>query len=387
METPYFVIDDDELEKNINELKTALKTYFPSNIMGYSVKTNSLPWIVTRMKATGFYAEVVSDDEYNLVKELGYSPKEIIYNGPAKSEETFSEAIRNQSIVNIETYRELDWLEKYAEEETRVGLRLRINLEELCPGEGPMGDNGGRFGFPLAELPKLIARVQKKAILAGLHVHSTSRTRSLEVYKKITAELVKVIQKHSLNLEYVDIGGGFFGGVPDKPSFMEYMATIYQELQQVPNHQELTLIVEPGSSMIASPISFVTSVIDVKKTPQNIFVTTDGSRANTDPLHQKDTYTFDISNESSEPQEEVPVQIIVGFTCLETDQIIHLKKWPLLRTGQQITYYKVGAYTMGLNPLFIRYFPEVYVKIKNRYEKVRSKWTAHEYMQKAKVYQ
>lgn len=54
METPYFVIDEVQLDENIHQLKKALSERFPSHIMGYSFKTNALPWIITKMKAEGF---------------------------------------------------------------------------------------------------------------------------------------------------------------------------------------------------------------------------------------------------------------------------------------------------------------------------------------------
>ena len=84
LQTPYFMIDEKELKYNIVNLKNALNKHWDNYIMGYSFKTNSLPWLIKYFKEDGFYAEVVSDDEYKLGLEVGYEQHRIIYNGPIK---------------------------------------------------------------------------------------------------------------------------------------------------------------------------------------------------------------------------------------------------------------------------------------------------------------
>ena len=55
-----------------------------------------------------------------------------------------------------------------------------------------------------------------------------------------------------------------------------------------------------------------------------------------------------------------------------------------LNIGDKILFNKVGAYSMSLSPLFIEYFPKVYVKkSKNEYICVRERWDVEEYIQKA----
>ena len=62
------------------------------------------------MRSLGLWAEVVSSDEYNLAKSLGYLPERIIFNGPVKGKEEFIDAVENNAIVNIDSHRELEWL-------------------------------------------------------------------------------------------------------------------------------------------------------------------------------------------------------------------------------------------------------------------------------------
>ena len=46
----------------------------------------------------------------------------------------------------------------------------------------------------------------------------------------------------------------------------------------------------------------------------------------------------------------------------------------------QIVYDKVGAYTMCLTPLFIKYFPDVYVEVNGEYILVRKAWKPEQYI-------
>ena len=72
LHTPCFILDEQDVAHNICEFKTALSTYFAKSIIGYSVKTNSLPYILKIAKDNGCYAEVVSYHEYQLALKVGF---------------------------------------------------------------------------------------------------------------------------------------------------------------------------------------------------------------------------------------------------------------------------------------------------------------------------
>ena len=81
----------------------------------------------------------------------------------------------------------------------------------------------------------------------------------------------------------------------------------------------------------------------------------------------------------------VEEQIVVGCTCLEYDRLFALNHQPLLSVGDKIIYKNVGAYTMCLSPLFIRYLPSIYLKKGQNFTKIRDKWTEEEYIHKSKI--
>ncbi len=380
MKTPYFIIDKNALDEGLEKLNDSLKTAWPNYLIGYSYKTNALPWVIDYFQKHGCYAEVVSDDEYELARSIG--TEKIIYNGVAKSKETFLEAIRNHNVVNIDSDYEIDWIDELKEPNNyEVGIRVNFDLEKYCPGQTQCGEEGERFGFCYenGELKRAIDKIKSKGIrLSGLHLHKSSKTRMPDIYRAIANVAVEIDREYELNLSYIDIGGGFFGGLETKPQFPEYFNMIADIIGQQFNVAKTTLIVEPGMALIGAPVDYVTSVVDVKKSTRNTFVVTDGSRTQIDPLMTKSAYFSEIKRQD-EGRKKLNSQIISGFTCMEHDRLFELKDAEELMPGDQIVYHKVGAYTMCLSPLFIKWYPEVYVKDEEIIFRVRNRWTEKEY--------
>ncbi len=377
VQTPAFIIREDRLRKQVDELNIALIKCFPRYIAGYSFKTNNLPWLISFMRDNGLWAEVVSSDEYNLAKSLGFPLSKIIFNGPCKGKKEFIEAVENGSIVNIDSKRELRWLvecDTLHKNQWRIGLRVNFCLEEKCPGETQGSNEDGRFGFSIdnAELSDAIIFLKKNSIkLSGIHLHCSSKTRSLNIYKAIAQTAVNIAKTYDLTLDYVDIGGGFFGGVPGKPVFEDYFRLINSILSAEIDLQTTIIIVEPGISLVGSSIDYVTTVVDTKFTKNNRFVLLDGSRIHVDPLMRKNSYSFHVEH-STNHERNVQQQILCGFTCMENDRFFHYLGGSLSE-GDRVVFEKVGAYTMGLSPQFIEAYPAVYLEREDNLELVRPK--------------
>ena len=144
-QTPYYLIKENDLQYDIDLLKNALRDNWGNYICGYSVKTNSLPWLLTHLKKQDFYAEVVSEVEYDLVKRLGFTSNQIIYNGPIKDKKTFEEVLFAGGYVNLDSSDELIWLEeidKTTNQKLNVGVRINVDLTELIPEDSHAGSNG-----------------------------------------------------------------------------------------------------------------------------------------------------------------------------------------------------------------------------------------------------
>ena len=387
LQTPCFILDKEELEKSVKGYQDALKSNFKRSIVGYSVKTNSVPACMKLAGEMGAYAEVVSHDEWELARLCGFDRQHIVYNGPMKSKETFLDAVEHGAIVNIETKRELEWLKELDAQVSddvqkyKVGIRLNINISHVSPEDADGDNDNSRFGFSdetneFADAVALIAKMPNVE-LAGLHIHRTTHSRSIRFYKQSIAFACKTIEKYGLKLDYLDVGGGYFGIFPNKPTYQEY-SDAFCEVLTSHGLQNLCVIVEPGNALVASCFAFLSEVIDVKHVEDGLwFATTDGSRNDLDPFFKKSGYLNEVLYAHETPA--VKEQIVSGCTCLEYDRMFTLTDKPLLSVGDRIYYRNVGAYTMCLSPMFIRYIPNIYLKKDGAYILVREKWTAKEH--------
>lgn len=364
LHSPCFIFDEAEFKRGICGFRDSLKKRFQQVDIGYSVKTNSLPYALRMARYNGCMAEVVSHDEYELALLCGFSPDKIIYNGPLKSQTTAIQAIMRGGGMNIETKRELEWLKELPRNRNfSVGIRLNINISHISPEDADGDDDNSRFGFSdeSGEFADALNYIESlpNVSLAGLHIHRTAHSRSPRFYRRSVEYAASVIKKYNLSLDYLDVGGGYFGIFPNKPTFCDYAEALYTPLVQH-GLEHLRIIIEPGNALTASSFSFLSSVIDVKKVDTHTrFVTTDGSRNDIDPFFHKSDYIKEILPRSENRPIE-PLQIVAGCTCLEYDRMFTLIDKPRLETGDRILYQNVGAYTMTLSPQFIRLWPRVY---------------------------
>lgn len=386
IQTPCFVIDVKKIDEQILSAQKSLRKYWPDGILGYSFKTNNLPWVISYMKQKGAWAEVVSSDEYCLAEELGFQKQEIIFNGPAKGQAEFISAVENGAVVNLDSKRELDWLllcDKEKLKKSRLGLRVNFCLEQYCPGESQCGLEDGRFGFSYenGELLDSIRFLRQHEIpLSGLHMHCSSKTRSLNIYRAIAEIAVEIVNTYALTVQYIDIGGGFFGGLPNKPSFEDYFSLVHGIFANEERLRSVNVIIEPGMAVIGACMEYVTSVVDVKRTMNNRFVLLDGSRIHVDPLMKKTSYAYRIHRKEQPVAEDATVdQILCGFTCMEADRFFKIDM-PLLAPGDEVVFEKVGAYTIGLSPQFIEFYPPIYAKESGKLVLVRPKFTPKNFL-------
>ena len=387
LKTPYYRVDEDALDRDIMLLKDSLAASWENSVYSYSVKTNALPWLLEKLKKEGFYAEVVSKEEFELAIRLGYEASHMIYNGPIKDRSVFETVLKAGGIVNIDSHDEEAWLKELSDKMDciNIGIRVNYDLSTLVPDEQLADDEGSRFGYcyESGELARVIAHIRslKNIRISGLHLHSSTRSRSVNAYRALAKVAVKLADEFGIEPDYIDMGGGYYGGLKDKPDYSDYMPAISEELKKNFDPQKTKLIVEPGVSLISSCFEFVTSVLDVKAIRNRRYIVTDGSRLYLNPQISRRWYPHRIEY-SSEERAAIPSQMICGHTCMEYDRLFEMENEKELITGDRVVYTNAGGYTLCLSPLFIRYFPAVYVKKSNgRLFTARRPWTNDDYLQ------
>lgn len=70
---------------------------------------------------------------------------------------------------------------------------------------------------------------------------------------------------------------------------------------------------------------------------------------------------------------------------MEYDTFFKLEQERELKRGDIVRFDKVGAYTLTFSPLFISWFPTVYIINNGKISIARERWTADEFLQKSNI--
>jgi len=388
--SPFYLFDEEAFVANFDNITRAFSARYEKFIIGYSFKTNYIPYMCSIIKKKGGFAEVVSRLEYDLAIKIGFDPKNIIFNGPVKHYEDIKLALDNRSIVNLDCFPEVDHVSKYAEKNSdktiEIGLRINMNLSDDAGTSHVHGDiKTGRFGFSGEEsqVAKLLESLPGNVNVISLHGHTTSTDRSTWCYKKIAQTLCDIAAKYwPETIHYINIGGGIYGYIPpeyrwtETPSFNDYAATVAEILN---NNKWIAerkpyLVLEPGIAMAANALSFITKVISVKNISGKTFVTVDGSAFNTKPTFHSYNMPHYIIKQTDINQTET--YNIVGSTCMEKDVLLTDITNKKLEGGDYIQFDNVGAYTNVFTPPFINVAPAIVVADDGGYKLIRNRQKA-----------
>ena len=379
LETPCYIINDAEYERNITRFKAAFDARWGGNtVYGYSVKTNNFPYMLKTALKHGFFAEVVSPDEYAFALRCGASPSKIIYNGPQKRT-TLIPACLDGATVNIDNLDELNLLCAHlrgAGDGITVGLRVNYDIERECPGETTCRGVPGRFGISLenGDFERALAMLRENGIaLSGIHLHQSSSSRSLGIYKSIAKKAVELGRRFDLrDIKYVDIGGGFFGGsfFPGKPDFEQYAETVCTALRDFYSPEKTALVLEPGAAILATSMDYLTSVLNIRDIRGHRVVTVDGSVVHINPFMNPHPTPFTVINPGSARDVQ---QIIGGSTCMELDRFYPRDMKNLAGQDTKFLFHCCGAYMSTHNSSFINAAPNIYLSRDGEYTLLRRK--------------
>ncbi len=367
LDTPCFVFDEPELRENFCDFDRAVKTaWSPLARVAYSIKTNPLTWILEVARSCGCMAEAVSGDELALALRCGFDPHDIVFNGPIKTPDWIEWALNRGTILNLDSVSDITTVCHYANGHPgiKVGVRANIELERFCPGQTITGNRGGRFGFCYenGELARAIAALRRSgAEVAGLHMHVTTLSRSLDVYRVLSEHAVAIARENELDLEWIDMGGGYYGGgARNEGAYERYASVMAETLRTVADPQRCALLVEPGGAVVCTPGRYIGKVVDVKDTTAGRFVTCELSRINIDHEMKKTSYPMRFITDSEQIH---PRQILCGYTCMESDRLCELTDKPELSPGDTVAIDFAGAYSMSFTPeFFIERPPAVYAR-------------------------
>src|SRR2546423_7301187 len=220
--TPAYVYSAGAIREQYRQLQSSLASV--NARLHYSVKANSSIAILSLLRELGAGVDIVSGGELYRAVKAGFAGKDIVFSGVGKTEVEMEEALRaDVLLVNVESEQEVHVLDAVA---GKVGVKprvaLRVNPEVLVETPHPYtrtGEKGMKFGIPFDEalaVAKVVATLPHLRLI-GLDMHVGSQISQFAPYEVGLQRLLhlrrEIEQATPIKPEYLDIGGGFAGGL------------------------------------------------------------------------------------------------------------------------------------------------------------------------------
>lgn len=369
--SPVFILSERKIRNTYRDARRAFTSRYPKVQFAWSYKTNYINAVCNIFHQEGSWAEVVSIFEYKKALGNGVKGKNIIFNGPEKTEDDLRFAIENESLIHIDHLDELYLIIELSNQlKKRPRVAIRVNMDT---GIYPMWD---RFGFNYENgqawdaINKIV--LTDKMDLVGLHAHIGTFMLSPNAYAVAANKLADLAlglrNQHKKNIEYIDLGGGFASrntlkgsflpGSDVIPSFDDYAEAICTTLLNAGFTKDdlPMLILESGRALIDEAGYLAGSVIANKRL-------SDGRRALVMDMGVNLLFTSFWYDHRISPVEALGHHtenaVMYGPLCMNIDVIRENVTLPPLKKGDHVVIHTVGAYNMTQWMQFIAMRPNV----------------------------
>jgi diaminopimelate decarboxylase len=232
----------------------------------------------------------------------------------------------------------------------------RINAASLANSPAPPD----RIGMDLADFERArqIAR-DLGGRVNGVHVYAGTNFQSSSEILPILRGIFELVRRHP-DLDYLNLGGGIgvdYSHAKDEFDYETFGAAVCSLAQQVARERgrPLTVLLEPGRSLVASSAIFVTRVTDVKTLRDTRFVVVDASVSLFPrPLHHPGSLHRVRVLGAPEPfaGETVP-SVVAGRTTFSRDILGSYDLPASLEVGSLLAFDDAGAYCESMTSRFL----------------------------------
>jgi diaminopimelate decarboxylase len=369
--SPLYVISERTIRETYKNAYKVFSERYPDVCFAWSYKTNYLDAVCKVFHSEGAMAEVVSGFEYDKAIANGVPGKDIIFNGPEKSEKDLEKALINNSLIHIDHFDEMYSLIKIAQKsKIKARVAIRVNMDT---GVYPQWDRFG-FNFENGDAWDALNRIMRtdELILEGLHTHIGTYMLSTLAYKIAAGKMAELAAGLNLKfghvISYIDMGGGFASlntlkgsylpGSDTTPGFDDYAEAIISGLMNsdIKVNNMPKLILETGRALIDDAGFLLGTVIANKRLA-------DGRRATIIDVGVNLLFTSFWYDHEIVPAQPVSGQTeeatIYGPLCMNIDVIRHSISFPVLKKNDLFVIKRIGAYNMTQWMQFITLRPKV----------------------------
>ncbi|USZ69034.1 diaminopimelate decarboxylase [Halorussus salilacus] len=269
-DTPLYVLDLDRARENYRRMARA----FPDAEVHYAAKANTARPVLRALADEGAGVECASAGELRRAIDAGVPGERVQYtavNPPARDLDRAVEVAGDHPRVTV-TAGAADTVERLRERGYDGRLCVRVN-----PGVGAGHHEkvatgaDAKFGVPYDDAASLVESAREDFEVVGIHAHAGSGIsgEDLSAHRELVSrmgDLARDLGSRAVDLEFVDIGGGF--GVPYRPDEDPLdLDAVAAATREALGEVDATLFVEPGRYLVADAGVLLTRVNTVKEAP------------------------------------------------------------------------------------------------------------------------
>lgn len=328
----------------------------------YAVKANSNLAVLSVLAKAGAGFDIVSIGELARVIKAGGDAKRVVYSGVGKTAADIEYALKaGIGCFNVEAISELSLINQVAKRmdmTANISLRVNPNVDPQTHPYISTGLKENKFGINherALEVYQIAQRLPHLAIV-GIDCHIGSQLTDIEPFMETLdkfIELIAQLQDVGIKLHHIDLGGGLGVQYIDEmvTPIGDFINVLLPKLQQL----GLTVMLEPGRSLVANAGILLTSVDVLKPTEHKNFAVVDAAMNDLirPALYQAEmavipTQLADIS----QPIDQVDIPNtswdIVGAIC-ETGDFLAKNRLLELEVGDVLAITGAGAYGFSMS--------------------------------------
>lgn len=343
--TPYFIIYEDRLRRNLELIDSVRKRAGVEIIMAF--KANAVWRTFPIIREYGFKCTASSLNEMMLGNEELMCEAHTYC--PAYTAATFDDFLRGSSHITFNTTSQFEQFKEQLNQYNRTsgrhvsaGLRVNPQCSVIETDIYNPALPGSRFGMTAEMLGgKLPEGIE------GLHFHQLCESTSYDLEKVINAfeeQFGGLIDQ----VKWVNMGGGHL--MTRKDYDTDHLIRILREFKQ--RHPSVEIILEPGSAFTWRTGNLITSIVDIVDNQGIKTAIIDSSFA----CHMPDTLEMPYKPAITESLPEVdyskPTYRLGGNSCLSGDYVGDWSFEHPLKPGQRLTLEDMNHYTTVKTTMF-----------------------------------
>lgn len=354
--TPTYVYSKQAIVSRYRRYESALKE-LPHRIC-FAVKANSNLAVLGALAAEGAGFDIVSGGELYRVLEVGAPATSVVFSGVGKTETEMRFALdAGIHSFNCESEEEIETLSRIAVEMGRtasIAIRVNPDVNAVTHPYISTGLQEHKFGVGIGQAREIYWRAAKLPGIAveGVSCHIGSQILNpeplLEAAGKVL-DLVAALRERGLPIRFLDLGGGV--GVRYRPTEERMpMDEFLEQLRVRVERLGLTLMLEPGRSIVAEAGVLLTRVVLVKQNGAKTFVVVDAGMNDLirPALYQAHHEIVPVEREiATESQKRLTVDV-VGPVCETGDFFARNREMPEVKAGDLLAVCTAGAYGFTL---------------------------------------